>query len=508
MGGHVGGQQIHRPAPAKARHLHGWAGWRRVLLAQLFDHVFHAGQHAQAVLGGGHGAVRAGGQAQRAQAHGVVEHQRRFVVGQLNGQVGRLFHITGQQALVQPRGLVQRAFAAQQHRQKLKLRQVMAQHQQHDGDGGGQHQPDGAPDGRPEHGGHDQRQRGHAGAGAVKPGLDDVVADQLQRDDQRQGPQHHAPAWVHREGQRQRKDGRNHRPHVRHKAQHRRQQAPHQRARYGDEQQPHGQRYAVGGVDQQLHRQILADALARVAQRIGGAVQVGAQKPHGAVAQIALVQQDQHHEDKDDARHRQRRGHRVQPAQRTLHGGRRLADQLNLLWGAGARGRRGRALGWVDLALEPVHHARVTVEHAGLAQGFAQGAHLLVDIGFVGGQVAGQLPQLAVHEPAGAGQQRHGRRHHHHDRHRPGQAAPLEPRHHRVQHEAQQRRQRQRHQHVAPKIKRRHDDGAAHQAIHQRLPGWRGRPCGRGRVDGVGGRQHRRRVGAEWVWHVSMGSGA
>ena len=469
VGGHVGGQRIHGPAPADAGHAQRQFIGRRIAVAQLVDHALHAAHHAVAVLGGGHGVLRGGRQAQRAQADMVVEVLRRGLLGMLLGHVDGFFDIARQQALVQARGFVQGAFAAQQHLQKLQLRQVVPQHQQHHRHRRRQHQPDRPPQRGPEHGRQDQRQRRHAGAGAVQPGLDEVVADQLQRGDQRHRPQHHVPPRVDAKRQRERKNGANHRPHVRHEAQHRRQQAPHQRTRHADEQQAQCHRYAVGGVDEQLHGQVLADPLGGIAQRVGGAVQVAAQQAHHLVAQIALVEQDQHHEHEHDADQRQRRGKRFAPRHHALPRRDGLADDLDAGRLLGARLRAfGLALRGVQFALDTRDHARIAVQHARLAQGLAKAAQLARDVGLVDRQVVADLPQLADDEE-GAGQQQ-GHRRHDDDGHRQRarHAAALEPRHHRVQHEADQDRQRQRHQQIAPEVERRHDDGHADQAVHQR----------------------------------------
>ena len=165
----------------------------------------------------------------------------------------------------------------------------------------------------PEGGRDDQRHRRQPGAGAVQPGLDDVVADQFEHDDQPERPQHQAPARIDREGQRQRKHRRDHRPDVGHEAHHRGQRAPQHRARHADQPQPQRHRHAVAGVDDQLHDQVLADARAGLVHRVGGAVQVAAEQPQHAVAQVLPVEQHQEQEHQHDAGIGQRPADRAEP---------------------------------------------------------------------------------------------------------------------------------------------------------------------------------------------------
>ncbi|WOP16360.1 hypothetical protein R0D99_04820 [Ottowia sp. SB7-C50] len=128
------------------------------------------------------------------------------------------------------------------------------------------------------------------------------------------------------------------------------------------------------------------------------------------------------------------------------------------------------ALAFFDLAFDARHHARIAVQDARLAQLVAEAAQLAGDVGLVDGQVVADLAQLGEDEKARGGQQRQRGQHDHEHGHGTRNAAPLEPRHHRVKHKAHQNRQRQRHEHVAPEVQRRDDDGGTDQPRCQRLP--------------------------------------
>lgn len=230
---HPGGQRVDLPLAADAdreRHaVRRTPGRRRVLLFQLFDQRLHATHDAQPVLGGRIAGMVGGRHAQHRQADFAVERRDLAVDRLLGRQLDGFLDVVRQQPLVDAGRRVERGLAAEQHVQELQSRQVSADHQQADGERRRHDQADRAPQRRPENSRHHQRYRRQPGARAVKPRLDDVVADHLQHHDQADGPQHHAPARVHRKRQRQREYRRDHRPDIGHEAHHRRDGAPEQR---------------------------------------------------------------------------------------------------------------------------------------------------------------------------------------------------------------------------------------------------------------------------------------
>ncbi len=277
---HVGGQCIHLPACAHAQYagyIVGGDGRGRLrcrkFFRQLFQHRLQAVGQAPPVLCRGIFGMVLIGQLQTGHTHFGIEtsHGLRVIActglgGQPLGNIGMCqingtVHIVGQQALVQPLWRIEHRLAAQQHLHELQPRQIAPQHQAAHGQWGGQNQADRPPQSRPERGRHDDGQRRQTGAGAIQPGLDDVVADQLQQQDQAQRPQQHVPARSHCKCQGQRKHGRNHRPHIGHKAHDRCQNTPQKSPGHPDQPQPRRHRNAISDIHNKLHAQVFTNAV-------------------------------------------------------------------------------------------------------------------------------------------------------------------------------------------------------------------------------------------------------
>ena len=317
---HVRSQRINFPAGPHAQHMgrrvHGqrWLR-RREFFGQLFQHRFPAIGQPQAVLCRGIFGMVLIGQLQAGHTHlGIkIGHGACLVLGtglgrQTLGNIGmgqlnRTVHIVSQQALVQTLRRMEHRLTAQQHLHELQARQIAPQHEAAHRQRGGQNQANRPPQSRPEGGCHDDGQGRQARAGAIQPGLYDVVADQLQHQDQAQRPQQHLPARRHRKCQCQRKNGRNHRPHIRHKAHDRGQHTPQERPRHANEPQPRRHRNAVGHIHNKLHAQVFTYANGGLIQRVGGYVQVAPHQAQQAITQAIAIEQDQNHKQQHDANH-------------------------------------------------------------------------------------------------------------------------------------------------------------------------------------------------------------
>lgn len=154
------------------------------------------------MLRGGRGLVVAHGHAQRGQRDLVVELRHRAALfGQLVAQFHGLVHVAAEQALVHRNAWrIQRGLAAQQHVEELQRRQVAPEHQQAHCrvSGVDMIRPTGPYISVQNVAATMSEMADSSGAGAIQPGLDDVVAHELEHGDEAQRPQHQAPAGVDR----------------------------------------------------------------------------------------------------------------------------------------------------------------------------------------------------------------------------------------------------------------------------------------------------------------------
>ena len=117
----------------------------------------------------------------------VVEFLELLFLQVLVGDLGRLLGVTRQQALVELDLGRKRRLVAQQHVEETELGHVAPEHHQADGKRRREQQARRPPQRGPEHRRDQDRDRREPGARAVQPGLEDVVAEQLQDDEQRDG---------------------------------------------------------------------------------------------------------------------------------------------------------------------------------------------------------------------------------------------------------------------------------------------------------------------------------
>ena len=265
---------------------------------------------------------------------GLVRHCRPG--GQALGDVAArqgncIGHVLGQQALVQAVRGVHHRLAAQQHLQELQARQIAAQHQAAGRQRRRQDQANRSPQRSPERGGDDDGQGRQPRAAAVQPGLDNVVADQLQHQHQRQGPHQHVPARCHGKRQGQREHRSHQRPHVGHKAHHHGQHPPQDGPGHANQPQARRHGHAIGHIHDALHAQVAADAVGGLVHGIGRHVRIAPHQAQQPVAQVVAVQQDQDHEQQHDAGLRQRLADLAQPLRHAQHGLVLIAHHLDLL---------------------------------------------------------------------------------------------------------------------------------------------------------------------------------
>jgi hypothetical protein len=312
----------------------------------------------------------------------------------------------------------------------------------------GQQQADRPPEPGPE---RDRAEQGHlrdARALAVDEGFEGEAAGQLQR--------HEEPA--HQEGREpggeggQREDHEHEGSHpdadVGDEAQDRGEEAPEQGVRHAQQEQAGRDADAEARVDDGLHQEVVADALAGLVERAGGRGQPSvAGEADDAIPQVLAL--DQHEDDQDDHRRRAPQAfeqRRELPEAGWLRGDH---DRRGLLARAGGAGVLPQLVGDLgDRALRLLE--RATAAHA---------AHL-VDLDdqvvAVARDLGGEARELDHEDPEHAAERRE--QHRHHDRHRqaPPQPHPSQPIHDRIHHEREQHRQRDRHQHRPRQIQRRH----------------------------------------------------
>ena len=119
------------------------------------------------------------GQGQRRDEQGVVDLRQRPLGEILVEQLGGFLLISGQEPLIDPPLGLEDRLVPQQNVQEGELRNVLADHQEADGQGRCQQQSGNSPQPRPENGRHQDRHARHAGALAIQPGLHDVPAEEF-----------------------------------------------------------------------------------------------------------------------------------------------------------------------------------------------------------------------------------------------------------------------------------------------------------------------------------------
>ena len=205
----------------------------------------------------------------------------------------------------------------------------------------------------------------------------------------------------------------------------------------------------------------MADPLAGILQRLGGAVQVaGADQPDEAVAQILPLHQHEDHHHDDDAAGRQWLDQRPDDGLQHLERLQLRLDHLHRQWlhlrGVGCAGRVGvrrRVVVAPDLGAQPFQEPRDAVDDAFADIGVLDDAHLGLDVGLVERQVLGQHAELGRHDGAEKRDRGEGGDNHGDDRHWPRQAEFAQPRNHRRQCEGQQHGHRKRQEDVLAEVK-------------------------------------------------------
>src|SRR5580704_8108054 len=234
-----------------------------------------------------------------------------------------------EKALIELRLHRKRGFIPQQNMQKRHARHVAPQHNGANGQGNGQHQPGTSPEHGPEDRGNQQRERGDAGVRAIQPRLNNIGSDQIENPEQQNHQQRRSPSLKDRESQYERKRRCRQRAHVRDNAKKSRHYAPEQRVRNSDQEDTDSETQAVAGVDQELHREVTADALRRVIERERHGVQRGdAREPQKSVAQIFLLDQNKNGKDHHHAGGSERLEHRTQQLPEILQPVRRRRNDL------------------------------------------------------------------------------------------------------------------------------------------------------------------------------------
>ncbi len=343
------------------------------------------------------------------------------------------------------------------------------------------------------------RDGGKPGRLAEEQGLDDVTHQRLNDDEERRRPKQHRPTRIDGDGQRERKQRRKERADIGHEPHHAGENAPEDGARNADEPQAQRNDHGEGGVQAELHEIQAAQPMGRIVDGGGGALDVvRPREPDHAIPEILALEQNEHDEDDDQARRRQRvddgrdeidqRLHRPGLGRMCLDGngpdrlGPWLAWRRGRLWGSAGGGgsRGGRRSGCVRcwprrraaLALEFL--AKVLKHVGGALDGAMPGGrtayHLrfLADGRLIAGQVSGKFRDLNGDDAADRGD--HGECDQHHDRDGEAtrQAKRLKLANRRREHEAEQDGERDRNEDLAPGIQGCHDSDRDDQRVRRR----------------------------------------
>ena len=303
------------------------------------------------------------------------------------------------------------------------------------------------------------------GARSVEPGLEHVVADELENHEERDREQRRAPAGEGGQRQRDRACRREPRPEVGQETQHRGERSPQHGARNADRGEPDAHRQPVDAADQRLHAEVAAHPLHGVVDGVRGERQVlRADQPEHAIAQLLAFEEHEERQHGDQGRRAEGdRELRQQLAELAEHA--RGLDHFDL--------RRGSPFLLFDGVSELVDLLGGAGERSERA---AQILDLRAQIRPVLGNLVGEHRRLAGHHPSDpAGSRDEHQEHHHHGR-RPTQADALQPAHQRREQEGDQQRQRQGHQQGAAEV-----EGGDHEDDRRAgRPGRRagGVPCG------------------------------
>ena len=175
--------------------------------------------------------------------------------------------VVREQALIQRLVRLQRGPLAEQAADGIERRHVARQHDEAGRDRRRDHEPDGPPEPRPEDRGDDDGERRQADALPVEQRLHDVVAQELEHDEQRDDERDLLPTRRRHEADRDRQQRRDPRPDVRDVAQHAGREPPQRGVRHADEVESDADGKSHRGVDDELHQQIAADPRAGIGER-------------------------------------------------------------------------------------------------------------------------------------------------------------------------------------------------------------------------------------------------
>src|SRR5215211_5249299 len=233
-------------------------------------------------------------QPQPTHEHGLVVFDQRLLLEKLLGLLDGLDRIARQHALVHLLLRRERWLASQHHLEELQPLNVAAENDEADRQRCRQDEADRTPQPGPERRRGDHRHWGQSAAVAIDQRLDDVADNGLGDEEQRGSPHNHGPARPHRRRQDQRKDRRDDRADIGDKAQDHGQHAPQRRTRHTDQPQADTDHHPEPGIEQQLHQEQAAQALAGFVHGGGGALEVvRAGEAHEAITQILLLHEDE-----------------------------------------------------------------------------------------------------------------------------------------------------------------------------------------------------------------------
>ena len=274
------------------------------------------------------------------------------------------------------------------------------------------------------------------------------------------------PARIDRDRQRQRKNCGNEGADVRDEAKDSRENAPQHRAWNSDQPERHADQEADPRIERELSEEKSAEPARRVVERAGGLLQVVRPRQlDQAIAQLFTLHQRKDDEDEHDAGRGQRMQQRRNQCRDAFQRRRwRLAHFDRDRLGVGARRRRRwRCSGRFVLRL--VQFLAKVLKDVGCALQRACGGcraskrlNLGPHIGFVAGQLARQLCNLRGDHPANGKDCQKRECSDADDRSGPWHAPAFEAPDDGGQHEAQQNGERDRDEHIAAKVQRRHDE--------------------------------------------------
>ena len=327
---------------------------------------------------------------------GVVELDEGFAFEERIGDGVGFVLIHGEEALVEEGFGGELGVGAEEGVEEGHLRDVAADDDDADGERGGEDEAGPSPEERPEDGHGEEGEGGDAGAGAEEPGFDEVGGGEFESEEEAEDEDGRPPRGGDGDGDDERQDEAGGGADVGDDAEDAGEDSPEGGVGNADEEEAEAEEDSVGGVDGGLKEEVLADAGGGFLQGLGHEADAAhAGEEEDAVAKVLALHEEVDGEDDDDAEG----SDGAEEAHEEFGGGLELAavgvdDADGLDLGGGLLGVRVRGAGaGGEVAADVFDGDDGFFE--GLLGGRVDGGHLLLDFEAVGGEVAGDVEELA-----------------------------------------------------------------------------------------------------------------